>query len=47
MDDYYKKNSNMSFDKRFVFRREHYPYRVVRDGQIMYSNKPTEDSVKI
>lgn len=47
MDNFYKKNSYQSFDDRFAFRREHYPYRVVRDGYVMYSNKPTEDSVKI
>lgn len=47
MDNYHKKYTSMSVADRIESIHENYPYRVVRDGQVMYSNKPTEDSVKI
>lgn len=47
MDNYHKKYTSMSVEDRIESIHENYPYRVVRDGQIMYSNKPVEGSVKI
>ncbi|WP_341990652.1 hypothetical protein [Azorhizobium sp. AG788] len=46
-ENHYKKYSYQSVEERIDHLHENYPYRVVRDGKVMYSSKPTADAVKI